>query len=269
MIERYYRPTDLDEALKYRMQNPKAAWLAGGTQLNMALCKSLSSKVFIDLREVVPSGIELQQNGLFIGANTTLQDIADSTEVPGALAEAAGFIPTRSVRNQATIGGNIGAARPASCIIPVLLALDAVLLTVKEGEIPLKNFLEKDADSRAAQLILQIRLPVNPPVCVAVKESRSHLAAPVVSAAVSLKGGGSGISGACVILGCVALSAVRLESVEKALVEGRLTERDELEEAIKNSIEPHSDLLGSSAYKKYINAVVVADAVLRCREALK
>ena len=53
---------------------------------------------------------------------TTLQEIADSGFVPVALKDSAGFIPTRSVRNIATIGGNAGAKRADSYVIPALIA---------------------------------------------------------------------------------------------------------------------------------------------------
>jgi putative selenate reductase FAD-binding subunit len=197
----------------------------------------------------------------------TLQDIAESSLVQKPLATAAGFIPTRSVRNQATIAGNIGAGRADSYLIPVLIALAATARTA-EGDIPVEDYVRNSH----RELILDILIPAPVGACVVVKESRSHLALPVVSAAVSLTVDEGlpnyGLSGACLAVGCVSNKTIRLTVVEQAIVSGRLKTRQDVETAIREAISPVSDILGSAEYKKYINSVVIADAVVRCLEAL-
>jgi putative selenate reductase FAD-binding subunit len=197
----------------------------------------------------------------------SLQEIADSEDVPSSLREAAGFIPTRNIRNQATIGGNIGAGRSDSYIIPALIALSADARTAV-GNIPVEDYIRDDHE----ELILDIYVPVPVGACIVVKESRSHIALPVVSAAVSLTVDDGlpnyGLSGACVAVGCVAPKTLRLTEVEQAIVSGNLKTREDVEVAIRNAIEPQTDILGSAEYKTYINGVVIADAVIRCLEAL-
>jgi CO/xanthine dehydrogenase FAD-binding subunit len=56
--------------------------------------------------------------------------------------------------------------------------------------------------------------------------------------------------------------------VEEAIVSGNLKNREDVEEAIMSAIRPETDILGTAEYKKYINGVVIADAVVRCLEAL-
>ena len=267
MTTAYVRPANVTEAVKAMKADPDAVVLAGGTQVNRAPLDRGRPASVIDIRDAVAAGIVREGTDVVIGAMATLQDIADSEAVPPVLAEAAGFIPTRSVRNQATIGGNIAAARADSYLIPALIALSGTVTTA-EGVLSAEEYVF-DAHR---ELIVEIHVPVPVGPCVVVKESRSHVALPVVSAAVSLAppDGSSGgtPSGACVAVGCVAPRVVRLTGVEEGIVNGTLSDRAAIEEAIRKEIAPEADILGSSAYKTYINGVVVAGAVIRCLEAL-
>ncbi|STL07205.1 putative FAD binding molybdopterin dehydrogenase [Escherichia coli] len=57
-----------------------------------------------------------------------LQPLRDARFIPAALREALGFVYSRHVRNQSTIGGEIAARQEESVLLPVLLALDAELV---------------------------------------------------------------------------------------------------------------------------------------------
>jgi len=267
MIQNYHRPVDLKEAAAMKAADSEAVYLAGGTQVNRAPLDRELPKSVIDLRDAVPSKINTEGTDLVIGAMASLQDVCDDERVPLPLRNAAGFIPTRSVRNQATIGGNIGAGRSDSYIIPTLIALDAVARTT-EGNIRVEEYVSGNHQ----ELILDIHVPVPVGACIAVKESRSHLALPVVSAAVSLTAEDAspedGPTGACVAVGCVAKKTIRLTEVEEGIVSGRLVDRADLEEAIRNAVSPRTDILGSAEFKKHVNGVVIADAVVRCLEEL-
>ncbi len=267
MITEYYRPADLREAAKLRSENPGAQFLAGGTQVNRAPLSRKEPETVIDIRNVVSAGIVKEGTDAVIGALTTLQELADSEIVPSVLREAAGFIPTRNIRNQATIGGNIGARRPDSFIIPVLIALAAAART-SEGDIPVEDYIRDGHE----ELILDVHVPIPVGACVVVKESRSQVALPVVSAAVSLTVDEGlpnyGLSGACVAVGCVADKTIRLTEVEEAIVSGNLKTRKDVEAAVSKAVSPAADILGSVEYKKHINGVMIADAVVRCLEAL-
>lgn len=267
MIETYYRPAEMREATNLKSAYPEAVYLAGGTQVNRAPLDRVIPETVIDIRDVVPSGIGNEGTDIVIGALTTLQDVVDSDEVPRVLRDAAGFIPTRNIRNQATIGGNIGAGRSDSYLIPALIALSADARTAV-GHIPVEEYVRDDHKD----LILDIHVPAPVGACIVVKESRSHISLPVVSAAVSLTVDEGlpnyGLSGACVAIGCVAPKTLRLTEVEEAIVSGNLKNREDVEAAIRAAISPETDILGSAEYKKYINGVIIADAVIRCLEAL-
>jgi len=263
MIKNYYRASDGADALALKKTHPQAVFLAGGTQINKESMYWEMPETVIDIRSALSKTIIKKGSEIVIGAMATLQDMADSQLLPPALREAAAFIPTRSIRNQASIGGNIGAARPDSYIIPTLIALSAVLSTA-QGSLQTEEYHEQSS----SELIYDIRFPELPSSVVAVKESRSHIAPPVVSAAVSLRQDDAKTLHARVALGCVASKILRLREVERGLESGDLRMREDIEGAIGASIRPNSDILGSTEYKTYINSVVVADAVLRCLEEI-
>ncbi|MFC1355024.1 MAG: molybdopterin-dependent oxidoreductase FAD-binding subunit, partial [gamma proteobacterium symbiont of Clathrolucina costata] len=154
-----------------------------------------------------------------------------------------------------TIGGCIGANRSDSALIPVLLALGAKLVNADAQVLPLETWL---TESREV-LITEILTPPLEGGCMAVKESRSFMALPVVCAAMRLTTQGGKISRAAVYAGCVAPRIVRLKTVEKAILDG-----SNVEAAVKASINPTDDILGSAEYKRYINAVKIADTVKLC-----
>lgn len=266
-IETYYRPLELRDASALKAENSEAVYLAGGTQVNRAPLDRELPQTVIDILDIVPTGIVKEGTDVVIGAMTALQELADSDLVPAALRQAAGFIPTRSIRNQATVGGNIGAGRADSYLIPVLIALAAEARSV-EGNIPVEDYVRDDHE----ELILDIHVPVPVGECIVVKESRSHVALPVVSAAVSMTVDEGlpnyGLSGACVAVGCVASKTIRLTEVEEAIVSGNLKTREDVEAAIRSAISPKTDILGTAEYKTYINGVVIANAIILCLEAL-
>ena len=263
MIENYYRPKSTEEAEQLLQNQTNAVFLAGGTQVNRAYLEREIPSTVIDVQDAIPHDIHVQQGQLVVGAMIRLQDLADDPRVPEALAQAAKFIPTRSVRNQATLGGNIGAARPDSYLIPILIAMKAHVVT-SSGESSVEDYLQQ----KKRDLISTVSVPLGQGAAKAVKESRSHLALPVVSAGVWLKGSSHDIQEARVVAGCVANHALRLTSVEEGLVSGALSNPDSVELAVGQAISPSPNLLGSQTYKTHVNSVVIAKAIFACMEAL-
>lgn len=281
MITEFVRASSIDDAVSLAERG--YLFLAGGTQVNRAPRRGDETKAVkvVSLESLDLGGISAADaaagNGasggcrsVVVGAAATLQEIVDSDAVPEPLRRAAGFIPTRSVRNIATIGGNVGAGRPDSYIIPALIALGATADTVRPGG-PETVSVETYVAEGRSDLILRftVPLPGDGVAVEAVKESRSHLALPVVSAAVRIEAEGEAVTTAVIAAGCTGPHVVRLTAVEDALKSGCLREEGELEDAIARSIESTPDILGSTAYKTYVNSVVIADAVrLAVRRAM-
>ena len=84
MIIEYLRPETLDQAINLlHRQNPKSIPLGGGTSL--AQKRSDDAIAVIDLQALGMREIVLKNGYLELGANVTLQQIHDSTQIPVAI----------------------------------------------------------------------------------------------------------------------------------------------------------------------------------------
>jgi xanthine dehydrogenase YagS FAD-binding subunit len=105
----YSNPATLEAALG--ALGPAARPLAGGTDLLTLLKADLSApEQLINVKALLPRGIEAKAEGLEIGALTTLAEIEQDARVReryAALAQAASLAATVQNRNLATLGGNL------------------------------------------------------------------------------------------------------------------------------------------------------------------
>lgn len=100
-----------------------------------------------------------------IGANITLEDIQDSKLCPPLLKEAIGIMASPAIRNIATLAGNIGNASPAGDSLPVLYALNAlVVLESVDGirELPIEKTIlgPRRTALNKNEIIKEIKIPV-------------------------------------------------------------------------------------------------------------
>lgn len=260
MIQEYKRAASFEEAQS--LSKKGYVFLAGGTQVNNGPFKKWGKVVekVVSLDKLGLNELKRENEKLIIGAMVTLQELVDSPVVPSYLKNAASFIPTRSVRNMATIGGNVGANRPDSYIIPSLLA-SGVQADLADGT---RLTVEEYIGQKKEDLILRFIFPFQEGTIISIKESRSQLALPVVSAAVRIKGSENEITEVVIAAGCIESHCLRLSDVEKGLVSGKLSDGPELEDAIARAITPRADIKGSKAYKTYINSMRIADAIRSC-----
>lgn len=253
MIEQFFRPESVKQALELKRQYAdEAVYIGGGSKLNAGPART-SKRVGISLTHLGLCGVTWVDGQLRIGAATTLQTLIDAPLVPQALRDALGFVYSRHVRNQATLGGEIAARQQESVVLPVLLALDARVVIAGDAAIDIEDYL--NAPQR--ELLLEVILPDPYRRCATRKIARSAAGLAVLTAAVSL----SGDQGMRVALDGVAQGPVRLRDVESGNLENAA-----LENAVAAAISPHDDIRGSAAYKRYIAGVVVADLLADCRQ---
>ena len=136
-----YVPESLEEALRIRKETG-AIPLAGGTDLMVQhysgtdLSPEFSKPIVIisNLEEL--KGIREREDGMIeIGSLSTSAEIASSDLVPYLIRAAASRMGAISLRNSATIGGNIGNASPKGDLPQPLILLDAeVVLKSLDGE---------------------------------------------------------------------------------------------------------------------------------------
>jgi carbon-monoxide dehydrogenase medium subunit len=113
---------------------PDAKILAGGQSLLPAVKLGLAApELLIDLAGLADlKGIRLDGDTLTIGAMTTHAEVAASDLVRQAipaLAELAGLIGDRQVRNRGTLGGSLANNDPAACYPAAVLGLGATVKT--------------------------------------------------------------------------------------------------------------------------------------------
>jgi CO/xanthine dehydrogenase FAD-binding subunit len=141
-ITKYFRPAGLEKALELlTLYSGSARILAGGTDLLVQqTLESSPETILISLRDIE----ELRQikqtaeADIFIGAMVGHAEVTQSPLVNQyfpALAKASGWVGSPSVRNLATIGGNICNASPSADTAPPLLAYDAgAIIASPSGE---------------------------------------------------------------------------------------------------------------------------------------
>ena len=157
-IRSYHRPTRLEEAQQLAAQG--AAPLAGGTRL---LASDASVPNVLDLVGLGLGGVKVEDEDLVIGATTALQDLVDSpvtwTATAGLLPAACrAAVPSRLLRNMATLGGEAVQDDPDSEIAAALLALNAVFAVAhpeEPRESPGLRFLRNPAADLAGGGILR------------------------------------------------------------------------------------------------------------------
>lgn len=232
MIEQFFRPDSVEQALELkRRYQDEAVWFAGGSKLN-ATPTLTDKKIAISLQDLELDWIDWDNGALRIGAMSRLQSLRDERYIPAALHEALGFVYSRHIRNQSTIGGEIAALQEESVLLPVLLALDAELVFGNGEILSLEDYLAAPCDRLLTEII--IKDPYR--TCATRKISRSQAGLTVVTAAVAL----TEHDGLRIALDGVTSKTQRLHDVEKQNLEG-----SSLEHAVANAIFPKEDLRGS------------------------
>jgi aerobic carbon-monoxide dehydrogenase medium subunit len=197
------RPETLDEAIRLLRDGPDTKVIAGGHSLLPAMKLRLTAPtVLVDLGRIAGlDGIELDGDRLTIGALATHAAVAASETVRSAcpvLAEAAGQIGDRQVRNRGTIGGSIAHADPGADYPTVITALEATVVAAGpdgEREIPAAEFFTGVFDTAlgTGELVKAVRIPPTAPGTGAAYLKHPHPASgySVVGAAavVTLEGG--------------------------------------------------------------------------------
>jgi xanthine dehydrogenase iron-sulfur cluster and FAD-binding subunit A len=217
-------------------------------------------------------GVEQAQGDLLIGATTSVEALARDALVARlapALAQAAGRLGARAIRQLATLGGNLVNASPAADLVPPLLAAEAfVQLISRRGvrEVPLRAFYlgYKQVDLRPDELLARIRVPglrAGETEGFRKLGTRRAQAIAKVCAAVRVRVEAGSIARVAIALGSVAPTAVRLPQTEARLIGCSFSEtlRPQIYAWTAGEIAPISDLRSTVEYRSRAAGVLVAD----------
>lgn len=251
----------LTDALARLREQPDLTPLAGCTDAYVQLnAGQLASKRFLNLwRLDEMRGISRDRDTLRLGALTTYSDVIASPLVARhlpMLVDAARQIGGVQIHNRGTLGGNIANASPAGDSLPVLAAVDAVIVLVSadgERRVPFNGFYTgyRTSVRRPDELILAIEVP---PVegrqwFRKVGTRAAQAISKVVVAAVRAPS-------PRIALGSVAPTVVRAYEAEAALAEGRGVEA--AQEALDHAIKPIDDFRSTAAYRRRVAANLLA-----------
>ena len=282
---RYFEPETVSEAIGILVREDKGAYpLAGGTDLLVRMKRGdLRPAALVNLKGLPGlGGIERREGkGLQVGALATVRELERSELVRKShpvLGEAAGVLGSPSIRNLATVGGNIGRASPASDLAPSLMILGAKVCVEGSGgkrDLEVGDFFkgsgvgilspgdlilsfhvpEMEEGSRAAYLRLGRREGMD---CCLVG----------VAVRVVFSGMDNGVRAARVVLAAVGPTPLRARKVEEELLSGSFTEeriRAAARLAMKECF-PISDLRASGDYRQEMVGVLMRRILERVRD---
>jgi carbon-monoxide dehydrogenase medium subunit len=133
----YSTPTTVADAARAAMQEDAKLMAGGQTLLQTMKLGLIAPSAVIDISGIPDlKGISVSAGKVTIGAGTTHAAVAASKEVRQAipaLADLAGHIGDRQVRNRGTIGGSLANNDPAACYPAAVLGLGATVQTNKRS----------------------------------------------------------------------------------------------------------------------------------------
>lgn len=168
---RVFSPTSLQDTLSIHAHNPEALLYAGGTEILMdsyGETPRLSGTV-ISLGTVQELKlVNRTERYLDLGACMTIAELVELGDriVPACLIEAAQAVARPSIRNLATVGGNIAVKNRRMDLFPVLACLDAQAELRKENSarwLPVSKLFATAAEKPmgADEIICRVRLPLD------------------------------------------------------------------------------------------------------------
>lgn len=271
------RPRSLDEAVRSLEGDPGLVPVAGCTDLMVRGPEALHRMDrVIDLLGIPElRGIREVEGGLEIGATTSFTEIRSSAVVRAAfpaLVDAAGQVGGWQIQNRATLGGNLANASPAGDSLPVLLALDAVVIAAgRQGlrEITYTAFHTgyRKTALEPGEIIVRIRLPHLPEGSVQVFRKVGTREAQAISKVVVALAGrvaDGRIADLRLAAGSVAAVPVRLRATEEA-IRGHAPGAESADLAGRTAaeeVQPIDDVRSTAEYRCFALERVVRRMVL-------
>jgi carbon-monoxide dehydrogenase medium subunit len=269
---RYIFPKTKEEILKILEQEKSEACIVAGCSNVLPYIKDkiIPPKLLLDISGIEELNyIKKNESNLCIGATTTISDLISSKiirEECNVLYQVAEQFADPTVRNRATIGGNLVDASPAADTAPPLLALDVVLeIESKESkrEIFLKDFFigPRKTVLHDDEMIISIKFkndPINKQGCFIKLGLRQAMAIAVVTIAMILEIEKNKVKDIRIAMGSIAPIPLRLFKTEEFL-KNKEVNNDLIEEAknkVYDEVNPISDIRASKEYRRYVSGIL-------------
>lgn len=265
MLQSVATPGSLPEAIA--ILGDGARLIAGGTVVMPELNYGTDAFTrLVSLRRAGLSGISVKDGAVTIGAAATLADV-EADENLAFLRPALDAIASPTIRNMATIGGNLFVKQPYGDFAVCLIALGAkAAIAGPQGERTASvEDLVKDGIG-AGEIVTAVSFAVpRADAFKFAKAGRKALnAAAIVTVAVVVELDGGSVADCRIALGGVAPHPVRAASVEAALKGGPL-DRKTVEAAAREAdkdIDPFDDAYASAWYRRRVTPVHIRRALI-------
>ena len=275
-VEQYHRPQNLSRAIETLSKfGNNARVIAGGTDIlsRRAGARKLDSfNHLVDIARLDLDYLNKKSSHICIGAATPINTIDSSglfsSSPYEALSEAASSHSTATVRNRATVGGNLCTASPSADLALPFLALDAVLVAAgPDGtrNIPVEEFF-KGVNYTALngnEILLEIRIPRCPKktgtAFEKIRRQQTAIDMAVVNTATLLACHKGRCEVARIALGAVGPIAFRAKRAESVLV-GKELSVEIIQKAAATAAEearPIDDVRATAAYRRKMVRVLV------------
>jgi len=275
----FSRPATLEECLSEMRDNPDAKVLAGGTDLGVESNlhgrrwkRIISLDAVAELREFSQTKERVK-----IGAALPLTDIAEKlSNAPEAFHQWLRLFASLTIRNRATLGGNLATASPIGDGAPLLLAWGAVLhLAGSNGRrtVPLDSFFTgyRRTVLGPGELITAIEIPQPGPLFTRFYKMAKRQMDDIstVAAALALDIDASGrVRKARFAFGGVAATPVRASAAEEAVAgeAWNLSSVRRAQAALERTLRPLSDHRGSAEYRMEVSKSLIEKLWWEIRE---
>src|SRR5262249_39757740 len=268
----------LEEACRLLAAEPRAAILAGGTDLMVHLRQSQRAKrplAVISVRRIPGlDRIDVGARAIRIGALATLTALIEHPTIQAeypVLPFTARYMGSPAIRHLATVGGNLCNASPAAGLSPVLLALDAeVGIAGPAGarRLPLDGFLRGPGRTALAtgEILEWAEFPRRHAGWIVRYERldvRRAMDIAIAGVAIALRREGARVAEARVALGAVAPTPIRVREAEAALVEGGLVPAaiERAAELAMAAARPIGDVRATAEYRREMVGALVRRAL--------
>lgn len=259
---RFSRPATVEDCVALLRSDPQAKVIAGGTDLTVE--SNLRGRRWPHLvsLDAIPElrAFQLNSDLVRIGAALPLSELSRLWQgAPEAVHQCLEPFASTTIRNRATLGGNLANASPIGDGAPLLLALDAsVELAGAEGRttLPLSSFFTgyRSTALAATEILTAITIPQPFPAFVRFYKVSKRRVDDIstVSAGLAVSAGPGGVvTQARFAFGGVAATPLRLFAAEEIAV-GRswdLAAVRRVQSAIAHQLNPISDHRGSATYR--------------------
>ncbi len=266
-VKSYFLPQSLDEALGLLAEHGDSLLLVGGGTVALPLINegvSTPEKVMA-LQQAGLNYVQRANGTVNIGATSTLTQMVDEAPFP-ILQEAARHSASWTIRNMATIGGNLFVPPPSGDIATALLALDAQVKLVSQAGarlVPLVDFYTGFMANvmRADEILAEIQVPVPQGKTAFIKYGRKAANTPaIVTVAAHITLAGDTVTAARLALNAVGPHPIRATVAEALLTGNRLEEASisAAATAAAENCQPFTDAIASEWYRRKMVKVYVS-----------